>query len=128
MRNYQRKHNNPFQLPHNVYMQCLYAIRDYDRLKKEMDDVLYAYPTPDGQPRGSDISDVTASKAIRIETISRRCEAVEQALVHVPLEYRKGIMDNIMYGAGYPNDADPETYRRWRRRFIYHIAENKYML
>ncbi len=124
MRNYQKKHNNPYQLPHNVYMQCLYAIRDYDRLKKEMDDVLYASPSPDGQPRGSDISDVTASKAMRLEALGKRCEAVEQAIVYLPPEYRKGIMDNIMYGAGYPTDAGEATYRRWRCRFVYHAAQN----
>ncbi len=33
MRNYQRQKNNPYKLPHNLYMRMLYLIRDYDRIK-----------------------------------------------------------------------------------------------
>ena len=35
MKEYQRKRNNPYQLPHNVYMRVLYHIRDYERMKAE---------------------------------------------------------------------------------------------
>lgn len=128
MRHYQRKRDNPYQLPHNVYMQCLYAVRDYDRTKKEMDDILYASPGPsDGMPRGSGTSDPTSSKATKREFLQRRCEDIEQALMTIPSEYRRGVMNGTMYGC-FPNDANPETYRRWRRRFLYQIAQNKCML
>ena len=33
MRNYQPQKNNPYKLPHNLYMRMLYLIRDYDRMK-----------------------------------------------------------------------------------------------
>ena len=144
MRNYQRKRNNPYQLPHNVYMQCLYAIRDYDRLKKEIDDIIHSSPdryttyldTINGEATecrayitpGSVAGDPTQDKAIRIEAINERCRSVERALARIPAEYRKGVLDNIMYGVGYPNDADPETYRRWRRRVIYYVAQKMVMV
>lgn len=32
MRNYQPQKNNPYKLPHNLYMQMLYLVRDYNRL------------------------------------------------------------------------------------------------
>lgn len=128
MRHYQRKRDNPYQLPHNVYMQCLYAVRDYDRLRKEMEDILYAAPgTPDGMPRGSETSDQTGDKAVKREALRRRCETIEQALMLIPVEYRRGVLNGTMYGC-FPDDANPETYRRWRRRFLYQIAKNKCML
>lgn len=128
MRNYQAKNNNPYQLPHNVYMQCLYAVRDYDRIQEEMKDILYASPgVSDGMPRGTDISDVTANKVVRREALQSRCEAIEQSLKQIPVEYRRGVIRGIM-GDSYPDDANPETYRRWKRRFLYYVAQNKIML
>lgn len=125
---YQRTKNNPYQLPHNVYMQCLYAVRDYDRMKKEMEDILYAAPgAADGMPRGSTISNPTSGKAIKREHLQRRCQAIEQALMTIPSEYRKGVLSGTMYGC-YPTDAHPETYRRWRRRFIFEVAQQKQMV
>ena len=126
-RNYQPKKNNPYRLPPNVYMQCLYAIRDYDRLCAERTDILHSSPSLDGQPRGGETSDTTADKAVRLERLSRMCEDVEQALVQVPTEYRRGVVSGIMYGC-YPNNADPETYRRWRRKLLFWLAEKKGML
>lgn len=124
MRNYQPQKENPYRLPHNVYMQCLYAVRDYDRLKHEMDDVLYASPLSDGQPRGSDTTDTTANKAVRLEELSKRCGAIEQALVKIPAEYRRGVSENILYRCPYPRDAGEATYRRWRYKFVYCVAKN----
>lgn len=125
MKHYQPKKNNPYRLPHNVYMQCLYAIRDYERIRGEREEILYSSPSPDGQPRGSDTSDTTANKAVRLAELSRQCEDVEQALVRVPAEYRRGVMDNILYRCGYPNDAGEATYWRWRYRFVYYVARKK---
>lgn len=108
MRHYQRKKDNPYQLPHNVYMQCLYLIRDYDRLRKMLHSV--------------------AVNESQTKVIELRCEAIEQALVVVPPEYHSGVLDNIMYGCGYPIDASHTTYGNWRRRFIYQLAVNMKML
>ncbi len=35
MRNYIPSRNNMYKLPHNTYMQMLYLLRDYERIKKE---------------------------------------------------------------------------------------------
>ena len=40
MRNYQAKNNNPYRLPHNLYMRMLYLIKDYERLKEERKEIL----------------------------------------------------------------------------------------
>lgn len=36
MRNFIPKRNNLYKLPHNVYMQMLYLLKDYSRIKKEL--------------------------------------------------------------------------------------------
>lgn len=125
MRHYQPKRNNPYRLPHNVYMQCLYAVRDYDRIRKERDDLLYASPLHDGQPTAPGAPDPVANTVMRRSALDKMCEDVEQALILVPPEYRKGIMDNILYGASYPLDAGEATYKRWRCKLIYFVAKNK---
>lgn len=124
LKEYQRKRNNPYRLPHNLYMRVLYLIRDYDRLKSERQEILYASPVNDGMPRGNATFSATESKAIRLARLDEDCKAVEQALIQVPMEYRRGVLNNICYGSPYPIDAGCETYGRWRRRFIYWIAEN----
>lgn len=125
MKEYQRTRNNPYRLPHNLYMCVLYHIRDYDRLQAERREILLASPDNDGQPHGGTAHSVTESKALRLLKLDEACDAVERALQMIPPEYRKGVLNNICYGARYPLDAGAETYGRWRRRMLYWTA--KYM-
>ena len=130
MRNYQRTKSNPYLLPHNVYMICLYLVRDYERIKSEMDDILHTYPSsqPDGLPHGTDITDTTAKRAIKLEELSKKCEIIEQAIIIVPCEYRKGILKNINYNYPYPITAHRNTYGYWKSKFLYQIAYNSNLI
>ena len=125
MRHYQKKRNNPYILPHNLYMSVLYIIRDYERLKSEREYILTASPLPpDGQPRGMSISNPTEDKAMKLIAVSSQIDVVDKALRTVPKEYRKGVMDNILYESWYPIDAGVRTYQYWKQRFIYYVAKN----
>jgi hypothetical protein len=104
-------------------MQALYLVRDYDRIKKEIAEIPYATHTGDGQPRGTDTSDPVGNAALRMEALGKRCEAIDQALHDVPSEYRRGVIDNIIYGGGFPIDAHYNTYSMWRCRFLYFVAK-----
>lgn len=123
MKEYQRNKDNPYQLPHNLYMRVLYHIRDYDRLKAERQEVLYSSACPDGQPKGNSVTSSTENKALRLMKLEEDCAAVDQALIQIPPEYRTGVMNNICYRSPYPIDADYSTYARWRRRLIYFTAK-----
>ena len=123
MRNYQQKKNNPYKLPHNLYMRMLYLVRDYERIRSEREDILNASPAPDGTPH-SGTGNPTEQKAIKLAGLGDNCSAIEQALRVVPPEYRKGVYDNICYRSPYPTDAGEATYKRWRCRFIYEVAKN----
>ena len=135
-REYQRKKSNPQKLPHNLYFRVLYIIRDYDRLKDEYHAILQSSPKPpitmgydrDGKhvselmPSSGGVSDPTADKAIRLAAISDELHAVEQSLMMIPEGYRQGVKHSVMYGAPYPDTAHYNTWRRWRYRFAWHVA------
>lgn len=123
MRNYQRKKNNPYKLPHNLRMRMLYLVRDYERIKSERADILYSSPVNDGQPHNG-LSNPTEIKGIKLAVLENECSAVERALEGIPEEYRKGIMDNICYGAPYPYTAHRNTYSYWRTRMLNAVAKN----
>lgn len=113
-----------YSLPKAVYYQALYAVRDYDRLRAEYDDILHASAAPpDGLPHGSGSGQPVADKAIRLNAISTKLMAIERALNGIPPEYRRGVLDNVRYGAPYPYTASYPTWSRWRRRFLWLAAK-----
>lgn len=123
MRNYQRQKNNPYKLPHNLYMRMLYLVRDYNRIKEEREDILNSSPPVDGVPH-SGIGNPTEQKGIKLAALGDMCKAIDKALEAVPPEYRKAIWENICYQSPYPIYAGEATYKRWRCRFIYEVAKN----
>lgn len=128
MREYQVKKNNPFWLPKAVYYQALYAVRDYDRLCREYQDILFeSAPPADGQPRGTRMGAPTEQKAERLAEVSEKLDAIERALEQLPEEYRKGVFDNIRKNTAYPYTAGRATWARHRRRFLYHVAKNLHL-
>jgi len=124
MRNYQRTKNNPYFLPHNVYMQTLYILKDYPRLKQEEKDILYqgASFVP-GAGRGNTPGDPTGHKAQMLDSVTERIRAVEHALETVPEEFRPGLMNNIARGGGYPCIAGEATWRRRKARLLHAAAK-----
>ena len=56
------------------------------------------------------------------DDINFETNAIKSAMDEILEEYKKGIMDNILYDKPYPLDADYSTYRRRKQRFIYDVA------
>jgi len=126
MRYYKGK--NPY-IPHELFMQAVYLIKDYDRIKAEYDAIPEATSTSDGQPRGSGISDTTQRKALKREQLSHRIKAIDDAANLMPEEYRKHIINNIKYEINYPLDyANKNTWTNWKKRFILGICERMYWI
>ena len=126
MTEYQRKKNNPYHLPHALYMQTVYAIRDYHRLKDQLNDKygLRAVAN-DGQPHGTGKSDPTAQQAMELydSYAAYMCRVIDDALLEIPEEYRRGVWDNIQSYTRFPDDAHRNTYGRWKARFIYIVSQ-----
>ena len=113
-------------LPHNLYMQVIYLIRDYDRMKAEYESIVDESPQPpDGMPRTPGVSDPTSAKAIRLEELGKRIHAVESGIEIVPNEYRKSLWKNIVYRI--PYDTRYTSYRTYgyhKNKMIVTIARN----
>lgn len=123
MKEYQTKKDQRYMLPHNVYMQMIYIIRSYDDSKQALIDMIDAAPDRDEGPSGSNISDPTLAYVIKTEEVRRQVDAVDSAISKVPVEYRRGVMANIITHEPYPSNADRATYSRWKQRMIYWTAE-----
>ena len=124
MRDYQRKKNNPYYLPKTLYRRILSVIRDYDRQRQEVDDILFSTPNCEVVVSGGMPGKPTESVAIRLSQHENDIEAVEQGLIQIPEEYRDAVFNNIRYGERFPDEASRSTWFRWKREFIWHVAEN----
>lgn len=128
MRNYQRKKNNPYLLPHNLYMRTVYLIKDYDRLKQREKELREIYPglSFDNSPKAKNkFSSALEKNVEELIEISTEIKAIEDALDSIPPFFRKPVMDNIKSGCRYPLGADERTFRRYKQRFIYEVAKHK---
>lgn len=84
------------KLPKAVYYQCIWTVRDIDRLAAISVDDKYA---------------------------RFRLEAIYTSLEVVPSEYRKEVLKSIIdYGRGYSDDAHENTWKRWKKAFITELA------
>lgn len=123
MKEYQPK-KTKYILPQGIYMSTLWIIRDYARMKESIEDSILSAPVHDGMPRGSGISDPTASKAMNLpDGIMKRIRAIEEARRDIPDEYMHGVWNNIQYRMPFPQDAARETYSRYKSKYIFGVAE-----
>lgn len=76
------------RIPHNIYMQIQYKLRDYDRLRQLRDELLYASaPPPDGIPRSKSLSDPTGTCAVRLALVNAQLHAIESSAYEVAKRY-----------------------------------------
>lgn len=129
MRDYQGIKNNPYILPHHLYMRTLYIIRDYDRLKEKAEKLLEFNENPPETVFVKTPAEIKNLKNIKdkpdilpFERAALETDAIEGALEFIPSFYRDGVLENIMEGARYPLGADERTFRRYKQRYIYHVA------
>lgn len=140
MRNYQCKKNNPYYMPHDIYMQALYKIKGYRNLVRRREKILYGSPSPpDGMPRGNGSSNPTEQKALVLAVINADLEAIEQTIIELQGKYSKtctgeefdafeAFMD---YGVFCYFRSDPQrdecphrsTWNRYRSEFAYLVMK-----
>ena len=123
MRDYIPQKQDKYWLPANVYRQAKYAVRDYDRLKAEYNELLLPSVTGEGGGHGSTPGNPTENSAMRRAQLSDRLTAIDRAVAQIPEEYRRGLLDNIMYGAACPYSAGIATWSRQRRKLLYFVAK-----
>ena len=121
---YQRQKNNKYILPTAVYNHTIWQIRDYKRLKEALTLIPQKSPAPpDGMPKAQGYTgDPTYEKVLKMEDIRRVTDAIEEELLLIPPEYRKGVWESIQERKKFPDDADRSTYGRYKSRYVYGVA------
>ncbi len=143
MRDYQCIRNNPYKMPHDLFKQVIYIIKDYDRIKTQRLEILHSSPVSDGQPYQRNNSSPTENKGIKLAMLEERCEAVEQTINYMngkyaitctrepfdPLEafIKREMFDYFRSKPGKDTAPSSKTWQRYRNEFAYHVA-NKLQL
>lgn len=122
MKDYQSRRDKSIVLPTPVYHQCIWIVRDMDRLREVVneDRVNRRFIVKeDSLEYGTD----ALRRTLSVSEAEFRLECIDRALALVPEELRQGILDSIINrGAGYPEIAHDNTWRLWKQRFIYNLA------
>lgn len=126
MRDYQRKpKNNPYWMEHSVYRRALALVRDYPRMVQARDAIIYESPENGyaGQRGGGR---PTEQKALRIAAMEEDLRIVDKAIDRIPEVFRRGVLDNIIYGKRMDDlPGARSTWSRWRARLLWHVAKGK---
>ena len=113
MRNFIPTYNNSFKLPHNIYMQMLYVLRDYSRIT-----------------RGAQTNHVLAviSEAINHTFMLMKDEYTSRNVTYGELDPFKAFFDyayfSYMFAKKYSDyGASKSSWNLYRSKLAYHLAE-----
>ncbi len=108
-------------IPKEVCHQCLWIVRDMERLEKleklgeymAGTDELVLYETEYG----------IAAEGV-INNAKNTLDCIRRAEESVPEFYRKGILDNIIFRTDFDVNAHLNTWQKWKRVFLHELARN----
>lgn len=129
-------------IPHNIYMQVVYIVKDYHRMLRERDNIMFGSGTPDG-PRGPGVGDPTGNKAVRLSALASRVDGIDRAIHDTNAAYseniRRGDMEAFdsleafddygyfcykLYDPKTGREPSTRTWKRFRAGFAYKVAQN----
>lgn len=109
------------------YKQIIFIIRDYRRMQEEAAAIIVESVKSDGQPQGNSKGSTVEAKAMKRERNLTHIKAIDDALLEIPQEYRKGVWENIVLNKKYPDDASIRTYKEYKSRLIYSVGKKLYI-
>lgn len=112
-----------YELPKEIYKQTYWFIRSYPLLVEEYNNLIGKAHVMDGQPRGTDVGDPTGQIAVKAAELSFKIHAIDLAKSDIPPEYRDSVFDSIVKNKPCPDYASRNTWKTYRRRFIYSVAK-----
>ena len=110
------------KLPKAVYFQCIWVVKDIDRLRRL--EAVANVSNGMGDPVFFVDEDEVIKDAEVLAEGVRKMRCIRDALNEVPKEYRQLTIDNIVYGVPLEDMAHENTWRRWRTVFIKELAKN----
>ena len=125
-RDYQRKINNRYKLPRAIYHQTLWIIRDYERIKRQLENILNCSNSNsdiNSYIQTNHVGNPVLNEVIKRDKYFNYVKIIEESLNVIPTEYQKGVWDNVTKYKAYPLDANRSTYGRYKSKFIHEVAE-----
>lgn len=128
-REWQQTKYKAYVLPNAVYYQCIWAIRDLERMEKRMTELKEEEKSAIGASIVSDrvsgfvLRRPTEEIALEKAILEERVSEIHSALETVPEDYRAFILSNIILknsGKAFPN----RMWKYWKQRFVYTVAKN----
>ncbi len=118
----QKNQKNYGRTPKAVHHQCMWIVRDIDRLYRldaihrhgKRDDELVFYEDESCRLISPEVTEEAARKIL----------CIKRALLVIPEEYRMEVLDSIVEGIKPSPIAHENTWKRWRRIFISELASN----
>ena len=111
-----------FRVPKAVYYQCIWIIKDLDRLRRLEAAGNYGH-TEDEFVFFVDDEEIIRDAGVLTQA-RFKLDGVRGALALVPEEYRQKTIDSIIYGIPFDDMAHENTWRKWRQFFIRELAKN----
>lgn len=126
MKEYQLRRNPAVVLPSAVYYQCIWVVKDMERLERVARAGFRAEMVGEPEHRyGADEGNLACVLLPEQEEAAFKLDCIHRALLLIPEEYREGILTNIQNrGSGYGDYAHENTWKKWKQRFIYALAVN----
>lgn len=129
MKSYQRLKTNNLRLEHTVYNRVITFVRDFERIKKEYDEIILrlgGYSLEGGGVSSGKPSSPTEAAAMkRIAKWKEEIDSLNKALSFVPREYREAVVSKCLYdryGTKQMYYASERTLARWKAVFVYALA------
>ena len=108
MKEYQYRVEGEHSLPREVYYQCVWMIRDMERLEKVVED-----------------SSKEAVEDHRLDDAIVKLDCLKRALEEIPDYYRQGVVSSVkVRGGGFDEFAHTNIWKKWKMRFMYAFAAN----
>lgn len=130
VREYQVRRLKSYVLPETVYRQALWAIKDLNRLKEELNkavedvDNIHSPNFFNESINTGFYSDSTGRKGDKLINLTNRIDNIESAMFYVPEKYRQGLRRKLIEGGDFGDEHHPNTWKKWQQVFIFHVAKN----
>lgn len=134
-----KKHNKYYIGDPTIFKQMVYLIKSYRTLCNRRQHILYGNRIPsDGLPRGNELQDPTAHKAVKLSYIDTQIKAIDQTILELrakyttnqddPFEPYEAFMDYgvfCWFRSNPKKDKAPceRTWKYFRSEFAYKVAE-----
>lgn len=130
-REWQQTKMTEYVLPDPVYYQCLWAIRDLERLENKLseleEDIKAGVKGKAYVNEGRrDYCDVKPTEINAIEKVNleRRINSIKKAFAGVPDSYKGYVMDSILNKVSPKKRYPDNIWKIWKQRFVYSVAVN----